>query len=108
MKKIKVWRISDSEDVGPYRSKQRDKARPLLAYCEMPKLFAMFSDNGFNERRFKKMCSNGWKFAWLTEELAIEHCNGNLQKLEDYGFTLHWKLVDRYRIFSDGQVIYFE
>ena len=108
MKKIKVWRIEDSDGNGPYRSKYREFSRPLMGYCEAPYMYALTEERSFNERRFKRMCNNGWRFAWVSEELATTHCNQNLDKLKELGFTLHWKLVDRYRIFPDGQVMYFE
>lgn len=79
-----------------------------MGWVHAPKMFADEKERGFNARRFKRMCKRGWKFGWLTEELAISHCNGNIGKLEDLGYVLMWVLSNRYRILPDGQVMYLE
>ena len=108
MKKLKVWRIENQDGFGPYRGANSEEARKLLAYVEGPRVYAIAGVKSFNERRFKRMCKNGWKFAWLAKEDAVNHCKGNLDKLNNLGFILHWMVVERYRIFPDGQVMYFK
>ena len=102
------WRIEDNEGLGPYRGKRNLESRPLLKQIDSPRWHAMLRTRSFNERRLDRMFKRGWKSAWSSYDLLIDHCNGNLEKLEGMGFHVVQVKARRWRLFPDGQVIYLE
>jgi hypothetical protein len=95
MKLITVYRLENSNGVGPFQGGHRDHAEKLKGH-DNPFQF----DNRLSDRRKKSLYKGGWVYGWDNEESFDIWMNGQEEYFRELGYNKVKYQSVKYRVYG--------
>lgn len=96
MKSINVFRLENSNRIGPFRGGHRDEANLLKEHLGIKQ--SLVELGNMKPRLFKKLSKSGWLCAWSSEVDFDNWMNGQSEFFEALGYFKVCYAVNSYKL----------
>lgn len=106
MKKIIVYRLENSQGIGPFRGGHRDEAELLKGHMGIRQ--CLVERGRMKPRAFKKLSTSGWNCAWSSEADFDVWMNNKTEFFEELGYFKVVYEVDQYKLCDEQQLCQYD